>query len=197
MPGQPTIDGVILAAGLSSRAGTFKPALQIGGRSLIGHCIEGMSDICSRIIVVGGHEFGILRSLVEGIAKVECVENPLYYRGMFTSVKAGLSQIHGDRCFILPVDIPLVPPRVYRQLLSVEADVVIPSFHGRNGHPVCLSVAILPRILGEPDESSLRDALRSIGFRTIDVDTEEILTDIDTPEDYELALQRAEGHKLT
>jgi molybdenum cofactor cytidylyltransferase len=92
------------------------------------------------------------------------------------------------------VDIPLVPPRVYWQLLSVDADVVISSFHGRNGHPACLSRAILPRILDEPDASSLRDALRSIGFRTAEVDTEEILIDIDTPEDYELVRQRFGDH---
>jgi molybdenum cofactor cytidylyltransferase len=197
MPGQSTIEGVILAAGSSSRAGTFKPALEIGDMSILRRCIDGMYDLCDRIIVVGGHESARLRSMVEGIAKVDCIENPFSERGMFTSVKAGLTQVHGYRCFVLPVDIPLVPPRVYRQLLSVEADVVIPSFHGRNGHPACLSRDILPRILGEPDESSLRDTLRSIGFRTVEVDAEEILLDIDTPEDYRRAQHRFAGLKRT
>ena len=54
MPGQPHIEGVILAAGSSSRAGTFKPALRIGGRSMIVRCIEGMGEVCGRIIVVRG-----------------------------------------------------------------------------------------------------------------------------------------------
>ena len=193
MASRPHIEGVILAAGLSSRAGTFKPALQIGGRSMIRCSIDGMYDICSRIIVVGGYDFDRLRSMVEGIAKVECIENVLFKKGMFTSVKAGLSQINADRCFILPVDIPLVPPAVYRQLLSVEADVVLPAYRGRNGHPVCLSKSILPRILSQPDDSSLRDALRSIGFRTVDVDAEEILVDIDTPEEYDRVCRRIAG----
>ncbi|MEW6510111.1 MAG: nucleotidyltransferase family protein [Bacteroidota bacterium] len=190
MAGEKSIEGIILAAGSSFRAGTFKPGLLIGGKPMIALCIEGMYDTCRRIIVVGGHEFEQLRSLVEGIDRVECVENVSYQKGMFTSVKAGVSCVRGERCFLLPADIPLVPPRVYQQLLTFDADVVVPSFQGRNGHPVCFSSAIIPRILREPDESSLRDVVKSVGIRAVEVDAEEVLIDIDIPEDYDRVCQR-------
>jgi molybdenum cofactor cytidylyltransferase len=190
MHSRQSVEGVILAAGSSRRAGTFKPALVIGGKPMIIRCIEGMSLICGRIIVVGGFEFAQLRSLVQDIGGVECVENPSYRKGMFTSVKAGLSYVRGGRCFVLPVDIPLVPPRVYEQLFSVDADVVVPSFRGKNGHPVCCSRAVIERILREPDESSFRSVLRDIGVQTVPVDAEEVLIDIDTPGDYEGVQQR-------
>lgn len=190
MPDETVIEGVILAAGSSFRAGTFKPALRIGDASMVERCVRAMHGICRRIIVVGGHQFGQLRLLVEGFAGVECIENRSYQKGMFTSVKAGLSHVQGDRCFVLPVDIPLVPPRVYQQLLAVDAEVVIPSFQGRRGHPVCCSEVVLPRILSEPDNSSFRAVLRKIGFRTLPVDAEEILIDVDTPEDYEKVRRR-------
>jgi molybdenum cofactor cytidylyltransferase len=179
------VEGVILAAGLSTRAGTFKPALRIGGKTLIERCVEGMRGVCDRIIVVGGHEFERLCSLAEGIENVECVQNICYRKGMFTSVKAGLSHVRGERCFVLPVDIPLVPKRVYDRLLSLDADIVIPAFGGRKGHPVCCSNTIIPRILENPDESTFSGVLRAIGFRTVSVDAEEILVDVDTPEEYE------------
>jgi molybdenum cofactor cytidylyltransferase len=190
MAADPLVEGVILAAGLSSRAGTFKPALLLGNKSMIERCVEGMHDVCHRIVVVGGHEFGQLRTLLDGIAKIECIENSSYRKGMFTSVKLGLSRLRGDRVFMIPADIPLVPSRVYRQLLALQADIVVPSFQGRNGHPVCLSRAIIPRILREPDESSLRDVIRTIGFRDVEVGAEEILLDVDTPEDYDRVCQR-------
>jgi len=190
MPGEERIEGVILAAGASFRAGAFKPALPIGGTPMVQRCIGGMQGICGRIIVVGGHEFEQLCSLVQGIAGVECIQNSAYEQGMFTSVKAGLSRVRGGRCFVLPVDIPLVPPRVYRALLSDDADIVVPSFHGRNGHPVCCSASVIPRILREDDESSFRDVLRAIGFRALPVDAEEVLIDIDTPGDYERVQRR-------
>jgi molybdenum cofactor cytidylyltransferase len=191
MPAAELIEGVILAAGSSFRAGAFKPALPVGGKPMVERCIEGMQSVCGRIIVVGGHEFETLHELVRGITGVECVCNSRYQTGMFTSVKLGLSLVRAGRCFVLPVDIPLVPPRVYRALLSLDADVAVPSFQGRNGHPVCCSLAVIPRILREPDESSFRDVLRAIGFRAVPVDAEEILIDIDTPRDYERVRQRS------
>lgn len=188
-----SVEGVILAAGTSFRAGAFKPALPVGGKPMIERCIEGMNTFCSRIIVVGGHEFERLRSLVEGIPKAECLYNPSYRQGMFTSVKAGLSHVRGERCFVIPVDIPLVPRQVYESLLAADGDVVVPSFQERNGHPVCCSRAVIPRILREPDGSTFRDVLKSIGFRTVAVDAEEILLDIDTPWDYGEVLRRGGG----
>lgn len=190
MPAELRIEGVILAAGLSVRAGTFKPALSLGGKSMIERCIEGMRGVCGRIIIVGGHEFGRLRSLVEGVDDVECIQNISYQKGMFTSVKAGLSRVRGERCFVLPADIPLVPSRVYEKLLLAEADIAIPSFQGKNGHPVCCTKTVIPDILREPDESSFRDVLRKIGFRTVPVDAEEVLIDVDTREDIERIQRR-------
>ncbi len=186
----PSVEGVILAAGTSFRAGAFKPALPIGGKPMLERCVEGMRGVCGRIIVVGGHEFERLQGLVQGIGGLECVENPSYRRGMFTSVKAGLARVRGERCFILPVDIPLVPAGVYESLLSVEAEIVVPSFHGKHGHPLCCSRSVISRILQEPDGSSLRDVARRIGVQAVPVDAEEILIDIDTPDDYERVLRR-------
>ena len=185
-----SVEGVILAAGSSRRAHAFKPALMIGGESMITRSIGGMRGLCGRVIVVGGYDFERLRTLVGTIPGVECVENPSYEKGMFTSVKKGLSCVRAERCFVLPADIPLVPTSVYEHLLSVDAEVVIPSFGGRTGHPVCCSAQVIPRILREPDSSSFRDVLRAIGFRTVPVDAGEILIDIDTPGEWEEVQKR-------
>jgi molybdenum cofactor cytidylyltransferase len=184
------IEGVILAAGSSARAGSFKMGLPLGGKTLIERSIEGMHDICGRIIVVGGYDIERLRSSLSGIPKVECVENTDYAQGMFTSVKTGVSHLHGDVFFLLPADIPLVPTHVYRKLLGVKAPVVIPAFRGTRGHPVLLNSSMIPAILSEPDSSSLREVLRRTAIATIEVEAEEILIDVDTPEDYQRILQR-------
>ncbi len=193
MPEGGSIEGVILAAGMSSRAGGFKPELPIGGKPVLIRAIEGMAGFCGRIIVVGGHEIGRIRLLVKDLNAVECVENSAYQKGMFTSVKAGLAAVSADRCFLLPADIPLVPPDVYQSLLSIDADIVIPVFRGVKGHPVVLSRAILPKILSQADDSSLREVIRALGCRLVEVDSEEILIDVDTPEEYESACRRFHG----
>lgn len=49
-----SIEGVVLATGLSSRAGTNKMLLDMGGMAVIERCILPMYNICSKVIVVSG-----------------------------------------------------------------------------------------------------------------------------------------------
>jgi len=49
------IEGIVLAAGRSERAGVFKPAYRHEGRALLAHAVDGLVDWCARVIVVGGH----------------------------------------------------------------------------------------------------------------------------------------------
>jgi molybdenum cofactor cytidylyltransferase len=183
-PPIPGAEGIILAAGTSFRAGAFKPALDLGGRPMVIRCIEGMRTACARIIVVGGFRFPMLCEMLADLGGVECIENPLFPLGMFTSVKRGLSLSASDSVFLLPVDTPLVPPHVYLSLLHRPGKIVVPTHGGRRGHPVLLRRSVIPPILGEPDSSSLRDVIHRIGPEFLEVDTPEVLRDIDTPEDY-------------
>jgi molybdenum cofactor cytidylyltransferase len=187
------IEGVILAAGSSARAGTFKPALDLGGKPMIGRCLEGMLQVCSRVVVVGGFALERLRDLVREIPGVVCVENPDYRNGMFTSVKVGLSHVRGEACFVLPVDTPLVPAGVYRSLAASNALIAVPTFRGVRGHPLFLKASLIPAILGEPDTSSLREFIRRTGPTLITVDSDSVLLDIDTHQDYERAVLQLKG----
>ncbi len=69
------IEGIILAAGLSSRMGKFKPGLKFNNKTLISINIEAMSAFCSTIIVVGGHQINALSGLVKNYSYVKVVEN--------------------------------------------------------------------------------------------------------------------------
>ncbi len=178
-----TVEGIILAAGASSRAGCFKMELPLGDKTLIERSIEGMRSACSRIVVVGGFNVDRVRELLGSYANVEVIENANWRNGMFSSVQLGATHAHTDKVFILPADIPLVDESVYTRLLLAEGDVLIPSFRGRKGHPVLLGSSALHEILREPYDSSLRNVIQRIGFKTVSVEQEEILIDIDSPND--------------
>ncbi len=183
-------DGVILAAGSSARAGTFKPALDIGGKPMVRHCLDGMLAVCRRVVVVGGNAWEELLELVGNLPRVECVRNPAYRLGMFTSVKAGLQHVTAEACFILPVDTPLVPPAVYHLLAAAEGFVRIPTCEGRRGHPVYLERSVFARILSSPDGTSLRACVRQIGATPVPVLSSAVLLDIDSPADHQELLRR-------
>lgn len=183
-PSSAAPDGVILAAGRSSRAGAFKPGLLVRGRPMIAWSLESMRAACGRIIVVGGYAMDELRTLLAPAPDLVCVENPQYARGMFTSVKAGLAHVRAESCFVLPADVPFVPACVYHALIAAAAPIAVPVFEGTGGHPVLLRASVIPAVLREPDSSSLRDFIRRTGGSPVTTDAREVLLDVDTAEDY-------------
>ena len=191
-------DGVILAAGLSTRSGRYKMALPLGDKSVIERAVEGMVDAVERVLVVVGWQADRVRELLAPCPQgpypqVEIVPNPSFRDGMFGSVKVGIAQVRAPCFFLLPGDHPLVGPRVYQQLLAASGEIVVPTFHGRPGHPVRIDSALIPEILDYPASGTLRDFIRSKGFATLEVEDEGILLDVDTLEDYQALLLRHEG----
>jgi molybdenum cofactor cytidylyltransferase len=184
------VEGVVLAAGLSTRSGQYKMAMPLGDRTVIERSIEGMYELVSRVIVVVGWKADLVRSLLAGYPKVECVANDDFQAGMFTSVKTGIAHVRAPRFFLLPGDHPLVGAEIYASMLTVTGDIVIPSFKGRRGHPVLFSSHLIPEILRYPDSATLRDYIRAKGYTEVEVGQEGILLDIDTPEDYRAVLVR-------
>ena len=174
------VDGVVLAAGQSRRAGVFKMALEIGEKTVIERTIEGMYEICDRIIVVGGFKIEIVREILDTCEKVEVVFNENYEAGMFTSVKTGISHVSAQKFFLTPGDYPLIGENVYRKMLGMDGDIIIPTFNSRKGHPVLMRSHLIDKILANPDSYNLRDFIVSEGFTTIEVDDDVILMDIDT-----------------
>ncbi|MGA9115624.1 MAG: nucleotidyltransferase family protein [Bacteroidota bacterium] len=180
---RPACEGILLAAGSSSRAGAFKPAMRLGGKPILLHALEGMRPFCRRVIVVGGFSFGELERILGEVPDVILVRNENPARGMFSSVRIGLEHVRADACFILPADIPRVPPDVYRLLLEGSGRVRIPLWRGRRGHPVFVASGVIPAILAEPEGVTLRDCLHRLGAATVSTCHEEILLDVDTPQD--------------
>ena len=91
--GAADIEGVILAAGFSSRTGVFKMELPLEGKTLIEHTIHSMVDFCSRVIVVGGHKSERIIEITKNYANVQVVLNPHYRTGMFSSAREGVRHV--------------------------------------------------------------------------------------------------------
>ncbi len=181
-----SVETVILAAGRSSRMGTFKMELPLGGKPLIVRTVEIYAPISDRIIVVGGYKIDLLRQLLAGTG-VEVVENLDYDRGMFSSVQTGMAYARGEKIFITPGDCALAPKWVPRRMLAVVGEIVIPTYRGRGGHPLLIDKSVVPIILGEPPDSTLKKVITRMSACRIEVDTELILFDIDTEQDYQKA----------
>ncbi|MDC7219429.1 MAG: nucleotidyltransferase family protein [Spirochaetales bacterium] len=177
------MEAVILAAGLSSRAGDFKLAWPIEGKPLLVRQAELFAGVCDRVYVVAGHWLNEVRELVRDCPRVEVVENPDYLEGMFSSVQAGVARVTGD-FFICPSDYPAIAQETLAALAGAWGQVRIPTFDGRRGHPLFMTADCQAIIAQEPRDSNLRNIINRLGFTGVPVNDEGILHDIDTKEDY-------------
>lgn len=178
------VEGIILAAGFSSRVGRNKLLLNIGGKTIIEKCILSMYDTCTRIFVVGGHRIEDIRPLVAKYPKVELVFNPDFKDGMFSSVKKGLSMVTEEWFFIIPGDYPMINGKTYKEMLEVGKDIIIPVFNDKNGHPLLMKGSLINEILSDNTLESLRDFIKSKLPYKLHVEDEGILLDIDNMDDY-------------
>jgi molybdenum cofactor cytidylyltransferase len=188
-----TIEGVILAAGFSSRAGTFKMELPFGEKTLIERAIDGMIDTCSRVIVVGGYRIERIRKITKKYPIVQVVLNRHYEKGMFSSVQEGVRHVEGDCFFMMPGDYPLITKDVFQKLKNAmessnsNIHVFLPTFKGRKGHPVLIRKIVKDRIVQEPVDSTLKAVINRNNCTLVEVGHEGILMNVNTMEDYEKA----------
>lgn len=190
-----SVEGIILAAGYSSRTEAFKLALPVNGKPVIKHVIDAMIPICQTIYIVTGHWKDELEMLLEDYlkkkfrGKIYLVENENYQNGMFSSVKRGVSSLKRNTFFLTPGDYPLLTEEVFFMMLKVTGNIIIPRFQGRNGHPVLFKKFNKQLILDEPDSSNLKICIQKQNPVYMDTDFESVLIDMDTREDYENILK--------
>ncbi len=176
--------GIILAAGFSSRAKSNKMLLEIRGVSLLEHAIMGMKPFVSHIYVVTGHYHKEINDRLSYDQHVSCIYNAQYEQGMFSSIKTGVFVVDED-FFILPGDCPFVQKETYQALLKGHHFIRVPSFNKQRGHPIWMDHSLAKELLKEPIDSSLKAFRNRYDFETIDVSDSHILDDIDTLIDYQ------------
>jgi len=183
---------IILAGGLSSRAGQNKMTLPFRGKPLVVHAVEAVEPHVDAIIVVTGRYHDDIVAALAGHPKVDFVRNPLYEMGMFSSVRCGVIATTGD-VLIMPGDIPLVKPATVAKILAAPGDIRIPVYRHRKGHPVFVAGSLRTALLAEEDDRGLRAFRDRHGYETVDVDDPGVLFDVDTIHDFERLLKKNEG----
>jgi molybdenum cofactor cytidylyltransferase len=193
------IAAVILAAGRSIRMGRSKLELPWeNGRSIISHVVNVfLRGGASPVLVVSGGMREAIEASLKGM-EVDFVYNPDYAKGgMLSSLKVGLRALETRRikgALVSPADLPLLLPTTVRRLIQAWEDekpsIVAPSYEKHRGHPVLISKMESRAIQKLSDDQTLRDFLRQregeISYLV--VDDPGVLYDLDTPEDYRMAM---------
>ncbi|NBD24297.1 nucleotidyltransferase family protein [Paenibacillus glycinis] len=195
-----TIGAVILAAGMSTRMGRFKPVLPLNGQPLFRYAVDAaIAAELSPIALVGGCRSGELTALAAPIGGLDILENPDYASGMASSLRLGIRALTGRTraAFVFLADQPLVSPRAIAAMREQYAlrhnegiRIVRPVYGGASGHPVLFDAGMYAEFEAIRGDEGGKSILAKHRERTLMLPfpNAEWGYDVDTPDD----LMRAE-----
>lgn len=167
----------------------------LGGGVLGGGVLGG--GVLTEIVVVLGHQAQAVRHALEDQPErlVRLVENPNHAEGMGSTIKAGLAAASGKASgyMICLTDLPLLEKEDYANITrafdpSSEQDIVVP-YHGEErGNPVLFSARYREEVLTTRGPiAGCRGIVQRYPERVLplQMESDRILWDIDTPEDYQ------------
>lgn len=113
--GSPEVGGYVLAGGKSSRMGTEKALIEIGGKPLVAHAVAKLRALCTEVSILGSNpELARYAPLVPDLHP-GC--------GPIGGIEAALDHSGFEWNLVLPVDVPFLPAAFLREWVQrVTAD---------------------------------------------------------------------------
>lgn len=185
----PRIACIVLAAGRSTRMGPANKLLaDIGGTPMVRRAVEAaLASQARPVLVVTGHMAAEVTATLAGL-DVTFVANPDYATGLASSLKAGIGALPPscDGALIVLGDMPRIAPEHLDALVAAFAPdtIVVPVHEGRQGNPVLWPAKYFPELLQLDGDAGARRliGIHAAHVREVDLATDAIFADIDTPE---------------
>ena len=195
----PAVWAILLAAGESSRMGRQKALLPWRNTTLLEYQLRSLLDAgVQRVVVVLGHDADRIKPIVEAIDGASWALNPDYLQGKTTSLKTGVAALAIQQVsdvLLLNVDQPRNEDTVRTLLerhLASSYRITIPTHGGKGGHPILIAAELLPELAEIEEESQgLKAVVRRHAEATerFELDDPSVLWDLNTPEQYQKALE--------
>ncbi|RJT42237.1 CTP--molybdopterin cytidylyltransferase [Rahnella woolbedingensis] len=180
------VDCLMLAAGLSSRMGSWKMMLPFGGSTLLDTSIENALGFCHRVVLVTGFRGAELRARYQYDERIFLVDNPNYRDGMFSSIQAGAHHVEGEHTFMALGDMPCISSWIYSALWQERGEfTLIPRCFQGKGHPILLPASLISKVKSSSPQFSMKNIIQNEDHRFLELNEQAIHWDIDTPDDYQ------------
>jgi CTP:molybdopterin cytidylyltransferase MocA len=188
----------VLAAGSSSRLGSNKLLIELGGEPLVRRAARRALEAgLSPVVVALGFEAERVAAAVDGLP-VETVVNPHHAEGMHSTLQVGVDHVadRAEAVIVILADMPLVTSAMLRQLVA----------RFRGGAPIVASwyglIQAPPTLYAREFFPALSSAGQGCGRRVIREHSHlaaalewppSLLADLDRPEDLERLRALAEN----
>jgi molybdenum cofactor cytidylyltransferase len=194
MSGFLVVSGVVLAAGASTRMGTQKLLLPLGGEPLVRRAVRQVSAAgFDDVLVVLGSEHEKTLAALAGLGVRHAI-NREFASGMGSSFRTAVAHLPDSKAAMFALaDQPFVTANEYRTVLDTYQEHAAAIVSVRYG-----DIMAPPHLFQReffPELARMRHGARSLlqrhlGRTMILQFQPDLLIDIDTPEDYELARSR-------
>ena len=188
---------MILAAGESKRMGKSKLLLPFGGKTIIETVIKSViQSKVEGVLVVLGSDFKKIEEKIKNYS-LEIVINPDFQSGMLSSVQKGFQALPKNAQAVLVIlgDQPSISTAVINKIVNAYKKtgkgIVLPVYRKNRGHPVLIDVKYREEVEKLSPDLGLRGTVYSHpeDILEVDVETSNILRDIDDEEDYKRELK--------
>jgi molybdenum cofactor cytidylyltransferase len=199
------VGAIVLAAGGSKRmgSGTNKLLEEVAGRPLLAWPVDALREIgADPIVCVTGHEAAAIRRALAD-REIEFVHNDNWAEGMGGSIARGAEAIGERGCegiFVCLGDLPGLRGPLLEPLLRAfeaggPASIYIPVHRGRRGHPVLFGADHLRLLATLHGDRGAQSALAEFApaILEVEVSSDAIFDDVDTPEALLRARERGRG----
>lgn len=183
------VSAILLAAGKSSRMGKLKQLMPMGDGTMLEQTLDNLlGSKVTEVIVVLGYKAEEVTKRLSG-RPVKVVVNPLYRKGMGTSIAAGLKFVDSQAQAVMLVmgDQPYVDSPTIDRLIdafsSNKKGIAIPTHNGQRGHPLIFAKKYQALLYALSGDIGGREIIKQNPEDVLEVpvDCEGIVIDIDTP----------------
>jgi len=191
MPTEPSVAGLVLAAGGSRRMGRPKQLLPYGDGTLLGHVL-GVARACrfDQLVCVLGSASHDVRATVD-LRDVDVVVNPGYGTGCSSSIAAALGTVDPrvDVLVLLLGDQPGVRPETVAALLAGRGDAELAAcrYDDGRGHPLAFARSTFGELAGLHGDKGVWRLMDRSDVAEVAVGGD-VPQDVDTWQDYERVL---------
>ncbi len=192
-PHPPRVDAIVLAAGLSRRAGDTNKLLALvdGVPMVVGVVRAALASRAERVVVVTGHEAARVEAILAD-ETVLFVRNDLYESGLASSLCAGIRALGPEvgGALICLGDMPWVGSEVLDALIEAfdparGQAICVPTCDGDRGNPVVWGADFFGAIEERVGDEGARRLLEEYANRVVEVPVRHrgIFRDLDTEAD--------------
>lgn len=125
------ITAVILAGGKSSRMGSDKSLLKLGGKALIEHVVDAIRPYASTVIVVTNN-----KEKYRFLNNVSFVSDIIKNQGPFIGLISGIKSIDTKWCFVTSCDMPLIDGKIIEYLWRRKERNIVSPFSNDGYEPL-------------------------------------------------------------